>query len=201
MTYANGHLRTDKYNAATNIWSANGDSTYTSRLARSYFNNYTPIIGSWDQIDIGQAKPLLTNNRGISLNLNWDVGPVSLTSISAYRRLNFDANNDSEQTRFDINRGGTLVNHEQYSQEFRIASNQAEVLDYQGGLFFMHDETESTSRTLYGQDAGAFYAKTSQYNTLTTGATANLAALKASLNNIYTSYLVRSTGISMRKQQ
>ncbi|MES1988840.1 MAG: TonB-dependent receptor, partial [Pseudomonadota bacterium] len=180
LTYANGHLRTDKYNAATNTWTANGDSTYTTRLARSYFNNYTPIIGSWDKIDIGQAKPLLTNNRGASLNLNWDVGPVSLTSISAYRRLNFDANNDSEQTRFDINRGGTLVNHEQYSQEFRIASNDAKVLEYQGGLFFMHNETQSTSRTLYGQDAGAFYATNAQYATLA----ANQAALKASLNNV-----------------
>ena len=44
---------------------ASNGRTYTSRLARDYFRGYTPIIGSWDNIDIGQAKPLITNNGGI----------------------------------------------------------------------------------------------------------------------------------------
>jgi iron complex outermembrane receptor protein len=185
LTFANGHLRTDKYTAATNTWSANGDSTYSTRLARPYFSGYTPIIGSWSQIDLGQVKPLLTNNRGASLNVNWDLGLGTLTSITAYRKFNFDSWNDSDQTRFAITEGATLAQQEQFSQEFRFTSPQSERLDYQTGLFYMHTNGESTSRNLFGQDAGAFYATTAQYNALTGAGAAGLAALKASLNNVY----------------
>jgi iron complex outermembrane receptor protein len=162
--------------------------TYTSRLARSYFNGYKPIIGSWDQIDLGQAKPLLTNNRGASLNVNWDIGLGTITSITAYRKFNFDSWNDGDQTRFAISEGATLAQQDQFSQEFRFTSPQSDHFDYQTGLFYMHTNGESTSRSLYGQDAGAFYATTAQYNALTTGpgsGAASLAALKASLNNVY----------------
>jgi iron complex outermembrane receptor protein len=174
LTFANGTSRT----AGTGL-------TYTSRLSRGYFNGYQPIIGSWDQIDLGQAKPLLTNNRGASLNVNWDLGLGTLTSITAYRKFNFDSWNDSDQTRFAITEGATLAQQEQFSQEFRFTSPQSDRLDYQTGLFYMHTNGESTSRNLFGQDAGAFYATTAQYNALTGGGAAGLAALKASLNNVY----------------
>ncbi|GBG13785.1 iron complex outermembrane recepter protein [Novimethylophilus kurashikiensis] len=188
--YANGHLRTDKYDPLTNTWKKNGDATFTSRISRAYFGNYQPIIGSWSKIDIGQASPLYTNNHGISANLNWDLGPVALTSISAYRNLHFDAKNDSDQTKFDISTGGTLVDHEQYSQEFRLTSTQPGVLDYQAGLYLLHDETESTSRNWYGQDAGAFYASNSVYKSwYTNGNAAKRAALRASLDGVSTTSL------------
>jgi iron complex outermembrane receptor protein len=174
LTFANGTSRT----AGTGL-------TYTSRLARGYFNGYQPIIGSWEQIDLGQAKPLLTNNRGASLNVNWDLGLGTLTSITAYRKFNFDSWNDSDQTRFAITEGATLAQQEQFSQEFRFTSPQSDRLDYQTGLFYMHTNGESTSRNLFGQDAGAFYATTAQYNALTGAGAAGLAALKASLNNVY----------------
>lgn len=174
LTFANGTSRT----AGTGL-------TYTSRLARDYFNGYQPIIGTWDKIDLGQAKPLLTNNRGVSLNVNWDLGLGTLTSISAYRKFNFDSWNDGDQTRFAITEGATLAQQEQFSQEFRFTSPQSDRLDYQTGLFYMHTNGESTSRNLFGQDAGAFYATTAQYNALTGGGAAGLAALKASLNNVY----------------
>ncbi|MDP3333267.1 MAG: TonB-dependent receptor plug domain-containing protein, partial [Methylococcaceae bacterium] len=109
-TFANGTLR---------------PITYTSRLARDYFGGYKPIIGSeaWESNDSGQIKPLLTKNGGVSGKLDWDLGSVgTVTSVLAYRENHFDAKNDSDETKFDINVGGTKVDTKQYSGEFRLAS-------------------------------------------------------------------------------
>lgn len=157
-------------------------TTYSTRLARDYFGGYTPIIGSFTTIDMDMAEPLVTRNRGASLVATWDSGPVELKSISAYRTFHFDAKNDSEQTRFAIARSGTLVDTEQLSQEFRASGTLFPSLDYQAGLYFFRIETESTSRNLYGADAGAFYATNAQYSALNTAAGREL--LRASLANI-----------------
>lgn len=141
-------------------------TTYTARLARGWFQPYTPVIGSWRTIDMDQALPLITRNYGASLVATWDAGPFEVKSISAIRRFHFDANNDSEQTRFAINRGGTLVDTEQLSQELRLAGKLGAALDYQAGVYLFGIDTETTSRTLYGADAGAFYATNAQYSAL-----------------------------------
>lgn len=142
--------------------------TYSTRLARDYFGGYTPIIGSWDVIDMDMAEPLETENSGASLVANWDAGNVQLTSITAVRSFGFNAKNDQEQTRFAISRSGTLVETEQLSQEFRISGALSDVLDYQAGLYFFKIETGSTGRSTYGKDAGAFFASNAQYATLNT---------------------------------
>ena len=174
-TFANGKLR---------------PITYTSRLARDYFGGYKPIIGgeAWETNDSGQIKPLLTKNGGVSGKLDWDLGAVgTVTSVLAYRENHFDAKNDSDETKFDISVGGTKVDTKQYSGEFRLASKPFSWLDNQGGLFLMHVETDSKSRSLYGQDAGAFYATDAQYATLNTAASKPLLA--AALNNVYSTTL------------
>ncbi len=66
-------------------------TTYTTRLARDYFGGYVPIIGSWDKIELDMAKPLITNNYGASAVVDWKLGGVDLTSISAARWFHFDA--------------------------------------------------------------------------------------------------------------
>lgn len=158
-------------------------TTYSTRLARSYFGGYVPIIGSTTTIDLDQAEPLITRNSGVSLVADWDTGPLQLRSISAWRTLHFDAKNDSEQTRFAIARGGTLVDAEQLSQELRVSGNLTDSIDFQAGLYLFSIDTETTSRNLYGRDAGAFYASNAQYNTLNTAA--NLPLLRASLENVF----------------
>jgi iron complex outermembrane receptor protein len=145
-------------------------TTYTTRLARSYFGGYTPIIGSWDREDLNDALPLITRNYGASLVATWDTGPVEIKSITAQRWFHFDANNDNEQTRFSIGRGGTLVDTQQFSQELRFSGNLTDAIDYQAGLYYLRIETKSVSRNRYGADAGAFYATNAQYTALNTTA-------------------------------
>lgn len=162
--------------------------TYSSRLARDWFSGYTPIIGSWDTIDIDQAQPLITRNKGASLVATWNVGGVELKSITAARSIFFDAKNDNEQTRFEIARGGTLVDTEQYSQEFRATGKLTPKLDYQAGVYLFRIATDTTSRNLYGKDAGAFYATDAQYATLNATPAGRLL-LQTALDDVYsTSY-------------
>lgn len=158
-------------------------TTYSTRLARGYFGGYTPIIGSWDRIELDMAEPLVTNNYGASVVTTWDAGPVEVTSISAARWFHFDAKNDQEQTRFAISRSGTLVDTRQLSQEFRLAGNVNDAIDYQTGLYLFNIDTDTTSRTTYGSDAGAFFASNSQYSALDTPAGHEL--LRASLRDVY----------------
>ena len=138
-------------------------TTYSTRLARDYFNGYVPIIGSWDKIDVDMARPLVTENYGGSAVVTWDAGAVEVTSITAARWFHFDAKNDQEQTRFPISRSGTLVDTRQVSQEFRVAGDVSERIDYQTGLYLFNIETDTTSRNTYGEDAGAFFASDAQY--------------------------------------
>jgi iron complex outermembrane receptor protein len=158
-------------------------TTYTTRLARDYFGGYTPIIGSWDKIELDMARPLITDNYGASAVVTWDAGPVELTSITAARWFHFDAKNDQEQTRFPIARSGTLVDTRQISQEFRLAGDINDRVDYQTGIYLFNIDTDTTSRNTYGADAGAFYASDSQYRTLNTVAGRQL--LQASLRDVY----------------
>ena len=158
-------------------------TTYTTRLARDYFGGYVPIIGSWDKIDLDMAKPLVTNNYGASAVLDWKIGGVDFTSISAARWFHFDASNDQEQTRFAVSRSGTLVDTRQVSQEFRLAGSATSTLDYQTGLYLFHIDTDSTGRNTYGEDAGAFFATDAQYRALNTAA--GRAFLQASLRDVF----------------
>jgi iron complex outermembrane receptor protein len=158
-------------------------TTYSTRLARDYFNGYVPIIGSWDKIDVDMSRPLITENYGGSAVVTWNAGPVEVTSITAARWFHFDAKNDQEQTRFPISRSGTLVDTRQVSQEFRVSGGLGERIDYQTGLYLFNIDTDTTSRNTYGEDAGAFFASDGQYRSLNTPAGREL--LRASLRDVY----------------
>ncbi|MCB5189486.1 TonB-dependent receptor [Methylobacillus arboreus] len=159
---------------------ANRPITYSSRLARGYFNGYQPIIGSKDKLDVGQVEPIKTRNYGASAKLDWNLGSHVLTSITAYRKYSFTGINDLDQTRFDIAKFGAFIDTKQWSQEFRLASDIGEVIDYQVGFFYLHSETNQINHTQYGSDAGAFYANAAQYTALS----GNPSLLQQSLNGL-----------------
>ena len=166
-----------------------GTNTYTSILGRAYFGGYQPIVGSWDQEDLNLNVPVLTRNEGLTSTLDWKVGAVTLTLIGAYRSYDFDAKNDADQTKFDTGRNGSLLTTGQQSYEFRISQAVSDRFDYQTGLYFLHAWNQSTNRTLYGQDSGAYSAKNGDYNVLY-GTAAGNDLLQASLNRVYVTNLI-----------
>lgn len=156
--------------------------TYSSRLARSYFGGYTPLIGDITRstTDLNSAQWLPQTQEGASLIVNKALGDFTLTSITGYRYNEFDFRNDFDYTHFDIQTlSGTIGNTAQYTQELRLASPTDGPVDYQVGLFAHKTDSQTTSRTLYGKDAGAFYASNAQYSAMTS------AQLQDSLNGVF----------------
>jgi len=178
-TFANGAART---------------ITFSSRLARAYFGGYTPLIGpiTSQYVDLNSAQPLPVHQRGLSLELDEKFGGYTLTSISAYRRNDFNFRNDFDYTHFNIEQlSGTIGDTNQISQELRLASPVGPAVDYQLGLFADRSESYTLSRTLFGEDAGAFFATNAQYAALTT------PELQASLNGVYNTTEVDPTSKSV----
>ncbi|MDB6061377.1 MAG: hypothetical protein JWM78_1480 [Verrucomicrobiaceae bacterium] len=145
------------------------------RLSRRWFGqekNYTIANDFFgNQYNMLNQVPSKYSTKGGSLNLAWDVGSHTLSSITAYRDYYFDngISSSGPNTIFDIDRSPTPghVEYKQYSQEFKLASQVGGFIDYQTGLYlYKNDMPDRRSQISYGADAGAYYATVSQYKNL-----------------------------------
>jgi outer membrane receptor protein involved in Fe transport len=160
LTYADGSLNTSLTTEARlrRGWFAQ-DGGYT---LDDYF--YGGASGAFAN-DGSTRRPLVTGSNGATIELNWDdIGPFSLTSITAYKDYHFNAVND-EGTPFDVyrNSGGFWNDYEQVSQEIRLSSDGNELVDYQTGLYFIDVNNDADYRRVWGTDAGAWFASNAQY--------------------------------------
>jgi iron complex outermembrane receptor protein len=174
--------------AERSAWFHNADGTV-----------YQPPLDTTD-IENSQARPQITNQEGISAQLDWNLKNHSITSITAYRYQDFDIKNGGQFGQFYVSNTGQQLWNDQFSQEIRIASNTADnkVLDYQAGIYYLDAEVYSDDPSYYGADAGAWTATTSQYTTLVANATPALRAagrelLRASLDGVYQSSVTDAT--------
>ena len=76
---------------------------------------------------------------GVSLLATWDIGPSTLTSITAWRMWDWKPSNDRDFTGLPITTiSANPSQQQQWSQELRLASNGRNRFDYAGGLFVFH---------------------------------------------------------------
>ncbi|MET0308702.1 MAG: TonB-dependent receptor [Sphingomonas sp.] len=114
-----------------------------------------PSLNPYDRLtDIDAPLGVDTNEGGVSAIADWNLGPVTLTSVSAWRFWNWDAANDRDYTGIPIQ----LVQHipsrqDQYSQELRLASNGEGPLTYVGGLYFFRQRVIGRPISIYGPQA------------------------------------------------
>ena len=83
-----------------------------------------------------------TDASGHSLEVNWDVGSHTITSISAYRDWSQNSRGDNDQLPVDalgFLQGGKSKQH-QYSQELRLTSPADQFITYVAGLYYF-DQT------------------------------------------------------------
>lgn len=90
---------------------------------------------------------------GTSLEVNWDLGDATFTSISAYRTFDWDNFQTTDHSEFDIFGTGIAEDEEQYSQEFRLASNGADKLNYVVGLYWFEQDMDAEATAWVGADA------------------------------------------------
>lgn len=100
-----------------------------------------------------------TEDFGISGELNWDIGGVNLTSITAYRDWSAVRNQDVDFGFLDIAyRAGLEVGLKNFTQEFRL-QGEAGRLNWLVGAFYSDEALDTTDRIRTGAHA-AFYTNT-----------------------------------------
>lgn len=134
---------------------ANGDRIPNNIFDRADRTGYTlPSGEAFDRKGTADA-PFQANMKsfGISGNADWDLGPATLTSITAYRRWNWYPKNDVDGTSLSINKVLEVWNSQrQFSQELRIASNGTNKVNYVAGLYYFWQIVHGNGRTAYGED-------------------------------------------------
>lgn len=114
-----------------------------------------PSLNVYDRVtDIDAALAVDTNEGGVSAIADWNLGAVTLTSVSAWRFWNWDAANDRDYTGLPIQ----LTQHipsrqDQYSQELRIASNGEHAVSYVAGLYYFDQKITGEPISIYGPAA------------------------------------------------
>src|SRR5262249_62074156 len=101
-----------------------------------------PSTNNFDRLsDIDAPLHVNTQDGGVALTADWNLGSATLTSISAWRYWDWDVANDRDYIGVPIQLVQRIPSRQdQYSQELRLASNGDGPLRYVGGLcFFTHE--------------------------------------------------------------
>jgi iron complex outermembrane receptor protein len=141
--------------------------TFTALLnvhARDYEGGTNPVLtigtGAGGVDSFGYATP--TNRKDVaynveaanqieawggSLNLQWDLGLATLTSITAFEKADRTDLSDSDYTPNEIQRGYAATNVDQVSQELRLTSNDSGPFRWIAGAYFFRDKLDSFGAT------------------------------------------------------
>ncbi len=91
---------------------------------------------------------------GVSGIVDYDFGPVTLTSVSAHREWDWEPQNDRDYTALNVTTKSNNPSHQkQDSQEFRLASNGKQTVDWTAGLYYFNQNVTTHGITQYGRDA------------------------------------------------
>ncbi|AQR75718.1 TonB-dependent receptor [Sphingomonas sp. LM7] len=124
------------------------DGTYwtTASYAPSglFRNGYTPSTDK-DEISTNAGEFTRASQFGGSLHLDWDVGALSLTAITGYERFKTRGAGDGDYTPLEISRSYTQARSQQWTQELRLASPQADRLNWILGAYYFNEKIVSNA--------------------------------------------------------
>ena len=85
-----------------------------------------------------------TDASGHSLEVNWDIGDLTLTSISSYREWSQNSRGDNDQLPVELLgfRQGGKSDQDQYTQEFRLTSPSDQFISYVAGLYYFDQSVD-----------------------------------------------------------
>ncbi|MEK9213171.1 TonB-dependent receptor [Sphingomonas sp. 2378] len=154
----------------TSLRAANRQFGGPNGLAAQF--GYTPAsTNAYDRVtDIDGPLGVDTNEGGVSAITDWNLGPVTLTSVTAWRFWNWDAENDRDYTGIPVQLSQHIPSRQdQYSQELRLASNGTGPLSYVVGLYGFRQRLTGRPISIYGPAAARYLIGTS----VTTGTAPN----------------------------
>ncbi len=132
-------------------------NNYYDRSARL---GYTPVAANpaLRTTDTDADPRYRMNQHGVNVTTDWDIGPATLTSVTAYRAWNWYPHNDGDGTSIDAGADFHQSNEQrQVSQELRIASNGARRVDYVAGLYYLYQSIEAEAVNRYGSRAADWF--------------------------------------------
>lgn len=143
------------------LWTLNkaptGDSNFLLPFTDLAKLGVTPGASNSKSIEDGGGTTG-SKNYGTSLELNWELGDYTLTSLSAYRGYKDDPYNysidGSPQPKFTAQAKGQKKS--QISQELRLTSPSGQRLTYVAGVFVSRLKTENTGESAQLRPATPF---------------------------------------------
>ncbi len=97
-------------------------------------------------------------NYGISGQIDYDIGPITLTSITAYRRGKTATNFDTDFTSADLLRGANIgfTDLKTFTQEIRLQANFVDRINVLVGGFYFNEKVAQGTRVEWGASARAY---------------------------------------------
>ncbi|GGE09701.1 TonB-dependent receptor [Polymorphobacter glacialis] len=142
-------------NYVTVVPTARAANRQFANLAR--LSNYAPAsTNPFDRL-VDNDSPLQARQviAGASLLANWDIGPATITSISAWRKWDWLPSNDRDFTGLPITTiSANPSQQRQLSQELRLTSNGSNRFDYVVGLFYFRQTINTQGVQEQGSAAG-----------------------------------------------
>lgn len=115
-------------------------------------NNFaTPF----DDIVYSDVVPFnLVKNWGVSGQVDYDLNALTLTSITAYRDTQIDANQDVDFTSARLATGAQIGSADitTFTQELRLASDFDGVFNFLLGAYYFKEDLEVADQIIYGPD-------------------------------------------------
>lgn len=129
-------------------------------LSRQYaalaaaFHYAPPSTNAFDRLtDLDTPLDAFQEIGGVALRAKWDVGPGTLTSVTAWRFWNWGPSNDRDFTGLPITTvSANPSKQDQYSQELRYAGSSGS-FDYVAGLFAYRQKQHTTGAQEQGPAA------------------------------------------------
>ena len=145
------------------------------------FGYSPPSTNPYDRkVDIDGPLGVDTNEGGVNAITDLDLGWGTITSVTAWRFWNWDAENDRDYTGIPVQLSQHIPSRQdQYSQELRIASNGDGTLTYVAGLYGFRQRITGRPISIYGPAAARYLIGT------TTGTGAGATAVPANLLDGY----------------
>ncbi|MBV8237855.1 MAG: TonB-dependent receptor, partial [Sphingomonas sp.] len=117
-----------------------------------------PSTNAFDRItDVDTPLRARQKLGGASMVANWDLGPATLTSVTAWRFRNWDPSNDRDFIGLPITTvSANPSQQDQYSQEIRLGSNGKHAIDYTVGMFYFYQTIDTQGLQVQGPAASAW---------------------------------------------
>ncbi len=132
----------------------------------AYYNYVPPSLNPFDRVtDLDTPHRSNQDLGGVSLNIDWDIGPGTLTAISAWRYWLWDPSNDRDFLGLPIRTLSQNPSKQyQWSQELRYAGDLGDNLGYVVGAYWFNQVVKTLGREEQGSAAWRWLANPNATN-------------------------------------